>query len=73
VTDAPPDFIDKMLRAVVGIEIPIDCLVGKRKASQDEALQDRLGTIAGLVAQGSGNGLAMASLVEQAMDRREGI
>jgi transcriptional regulator len=70
VTDAPADFIDKLLRAVVGIEIPIEHLVGKLKASQDEALQDRLGAVAGLAAEGTENALAMASVVERAICRR---
>jgi len=70
--DAPSEFIDKLLRAVVGIEIPIDDLVGKRKASQDEELQDRWGTVKGLMAEGSDNALAMASLVRNAIGRSEG-
>lgn len=65
-TDAPADFIDKLLRAVVGIEIPIARLVGKLKASQDEALQDRWGTVSGLAAEGTENAAAMALLVERA-------
>jgi transcriptional regulator len=48
VSDAPADYIDRMLRAIVGIELPIDRLEGKLKASQDEDLPDRLGTVAGL-------------------------
>lgn len=70
--DAPADFIDKLLRAVVGIEIPIDALVGKLKASQDEELQDRWGTVEGLTAEGTESALAMASLVRKAIDRSEG-
>ncbi|PLC06847.1 transcriptional regulator [Variovorax sp. RO1] len=66
-TDAPEAFIRKMARAVVGIEIPIDRLEGKLKASQDEALQDRQGTVQGLTAFGSENASAMARLVQQAM------
>ena len=69
VTDAPTDYIDKMLRAVVGIEIPLDRLTGKLKASQDEDMQDRLGTIEGLVAEGTDNALAMAERVKQAIAR----
>lgn len=72
VTDAPADFIDKLARAVVGIEITIDRLVGKRKLSQDEALQDRLGTVAGLAAEGTENAAGMAALVRQAIDERDG-
>jgi transcriptional regulator len=48
VSDAPSDYIDKLLRAIVGIEIPIERLEGKLKASQDEAVRDRLGTVEGL-------------------------
>ena len=66
-TDAPEAFIRKLARAVVGIEIPIDRLEGKLKASQDEALQDRQGTVQGLAAVGSENASAMARLVQQAM------
>ena len=72
-TDAPAGFIDKLLRAVVGIEIPIERLVGKLKASQDEALQDRLGTVAGLVAEGTDNAAAMASIVERTMAEHENV
>ncbi|MDQ0589974.1 hypothetical protein [Variovorax paradoxus] len=68
-TDSPSGFIDKLLRAVVGIEIPIDRLIGKLKASQDEDLQGRLGTITGLAAEGSESALAMADLVRRALDR----
>lgn len=46
--DAPPDYIDRLLRAIVGIEIPIDRLEGKNKLGQDEELPDRLGAVAGL-------------------------
>lgn len=67
VSDAPRDFIDKLLRGIVGIEIPIDSLNGKIKVSQDEALQDRWGTVDGLRAEGSSNASAMALLVQQAI------
>ncbi|MDF3832702.1 FMN-binding negative transcriptional regulator [Cupriavidus basilensis] len=73
VTDAPADYIDKMIRAVVGIEIPIDRLVGKLKASQDETMPDRLGTVTGLMAEGTENATKMASLVRLAIDHCEKI
>jgi transcriptional regulator len=66
--DAPAAFIDAMLRAVVGIEITIDRLEGKLKASQDEALQDRIGTVGGLRQAGGDEALAMAGLVSRAID-----
>lgn len=48
VSDAPAAYIDRMLRAVVGIEITIERLEGRLKVSQDEDEQDRLGTVEGL-------------------------
>jgi transcriptional regulator len=52
VADAPPDFIAGMLRGIVGIEIPIARLEGKRKMSQNRPAADRAGVIAGLSAEG---------------------
>ncbi|MEY2686398.1 MAG: hypothetical protein RL375_596 [Pseudomonadota bacterium] len=68
VGDAPADYLDQLLRGIVGIEIPIDQLEGKLKASQDEALPDRLGTVDGLLAQPGDEARAMAALVRQAID-----
>lgn len=68
VSDAPADYLDKLLRAIVGIEIPIDRLVGKLKASQDEELQNRVGTVSGLQQLPSDEARAMAALVRQAID-----
>ena len=67
VADAPADYIDKLLRAIVGIEISIDRLEGKLKASQDEALQDRHGTVAGPEAAGDPERSAMAHLVRKTL------
>lgn len=67
-TDAPAPFMDRMMRAIVGIEIPIDRLEGKLKASQDEALPDRLGTVHGLCEQACDTARAMAALVKGAID-----
>ncbi len=38
VSDAPSEYIDATLSAIVGIEIPVDRLEGKLKVSQDEEL-----------------------------------
>lgn len=48
VGDAPADFVDGMLRAIIGIEIPVDALVGKWKVSQNRSSADREGVAAGL-------------------------
>jgi transcriptional regulator len=41
VADAPPEFIDKLLGAIVGIEIPLRRLDGKWKMSQNRSAHDR--------------------------------
>lgn len=43
VTDAPADYVEAMLRAIVGFEIDIEVLEGKFKASQNRAEADREG------------------------------
>lgn len=48
VTDAPADFVDKMLTAIVGLEMPIERLVGKRKMSQNRTERDRQEALEGL-------------------------
>jgi transcriptional regulator len=67
VGDAPADYVDRMLRAIVGVELPIQRLEGKLKASQDEDLPDRLGTVRALRADPSGEAQALAGLVEKAL------
>lgn len=47
VADAPAEFIEGQLRAIVGIEIPITRLVGKRKLSQNRPEVDQQGVVAG--------------------------
>jgi transcriptional regulator len=63
VSDAPPDFVEKLMRGIVGIEIPIDRLEAKLKASQDEDLQDRHGTVKGLQSVSGDQSRSMAGLV----------
>ena len=53
VTDAPADYIDKMLPAIVGIEIHLTSLVGKWKTSQNRTPVDRAGVLDALTAAGN--------------------
>jgi transcriptional regulator len=41
VTDAPPEYIEAMLRAIVGLEITVTAVVGKFKGSQNRPLADQ--------------------------------
>ena len=63
VSDAPPDYIERMIGAIVGIEIPISKLVGKWKISQNRPEQDKLGIVAGLLAKEDQRSKEMAALV----------
>jgi transcriptional regulator len=65
VTDAPREYVERMLDAIVGIEIPIARIVGKWKVSQNRPESDRLGVIAGLMARGDARSKEMASLVNR--------
>lgn len=65
VTDAPTDYVRKMLHAIVGIEIVIERLEGRLKVSQDEALADRHGTVEGLMTEQDSQAHALAALVQR--------
>jgi len=69
VADAPRDFIEKQIAAIVGIEIPIRHIEGKWKVSQNRSEPDRAGVIAGLRAANSAEADAMARLVEERRSR----
>jgi transcriptional regulator len=63
VADAPADFIEKMLSAIVGIEIPIERLEGKWKAGQNRTAPDQQGAAEGLRRSGDEASVAMADLM----------
>lgn len=51
--DSEPAFIDEMLQHIVGIEIEITSLIGKRKLSQNKDTRDRLGAVDALQERGA--------------------
>lgn len=51
-SDAPVDYIDKMLKAIVGVEISINDIKGNTKMSQNHSQQNRDGVFKGLSALG---------------------
>lgn len=69
VSDAPHDFIEKMIAAVVGIEIEITRLIGKWKVSQNQPSQNRSGVVQGLRSITSTDASEMAVLVEGKIPR----
>ncbi len=66
IDDAPADYIDGLCRAIIGLEIRLTRIEGKWKLSQNRPLDDRLGVIDGLRAEGGDASLKMAELVEAA-------
>ena len=48
VDDAPADFLAAMLRGIVGVEVAVERIEGKRKLSQNRPVEDQRGAVAGL-------------------------
>lgn len=64
VADAPADYIDKMLGAIVGFALPIARLEGKRKLSQNRSAEDINGVREGLSASGDAKDRELAQLMD---------
>jgi len=65
VSDAPKEYTDRLMQAIVGIEIPIATLRGSWKVSQNRPQADRLGVAAGLQSRDDEPSRQMAALVMQ--------
>jgi transcriptional regulator len=63
VSDAPKEYIDGMLRAIVGFKLPISRLEGKRKLSQNRSPADIAGVKAGLAASSDPADRALAKAI----------
>ncbi|EGW19641.1 FMN-binding negative transcriptional regulator [Methylobacter tundripaludum] len=63
VSDAPEDFTEKLIGAVVGIEMVVTRLIGKWKVSQNQPSQNQRSVIEGLNARGQSEAVTMAALV----------
>jgi len=61
--DAPRDFTEGLVKAIVGVEIDIETLTGKLKASQNQPERNRAGVKAGLEAGAEAHKLAMAEFI----------
>jgi transcriptional regulator len=65
VADAPADYMDAMVKAIVGIEIEVSNLQGKWKLCQDDGPRDCAGVAAGLREDGTKIPVAMTDLIER--------
>lgn len=64
VSDAPSDYIQNLLKAIVGIELTITRWEGKWKLSQNRPLPDREGVAAGLTALATPAASKLAKIVK---------
>ena len=66
VTDAPADYVETMLRAIIGVELRLSSLVGKWKVSQNRSRADRDGVADALAQWPGSEAAAMAQAVRDA-------
>jgi transcriptional regulator len=64
VSDAPEDYVHKLVGSIVGVEIPISRLSGKWKLGQNRPNADRQGMIDGLLEENGSQAEALARLIE---------
>ncbi|MEM8748991.1 MAG: FMN-binding negative transcriptional regulator [Pseudomonadota bacterium] len=65
VSDAPPDFVQRQLRGLVGFEVSIQDMQGTWKVSQNKSLKDWTGVRAGLEQESVPDAMEIAQLVEE--------
>jgi transcriptional regulator len=72
VTDAPPEYIDGQLRAIVGVELAVTSVEAKQKLSQNRSELDREGVVAGLRAEPGPGPAAIADAMAAQLAASEG-
>src|SRR4029079_4668431 len=65
VGDAPEKYLERMVNAIIGVEVPIARIEGKWKVSQNRTTEDRAGVVAGLERSTDPQLLAIAALVRE--------
>lgn len=65
IDDAPDDFIDARVSAIVGIRLEIGSIVGKAKLSQNQVQQNRWSVIDALRTAGDDESRQMAAAIER--------
>lgn len=63
VSDAPADYLGKMLKAIVGLRLTIESIDGKKKLSQNRSEADQQGVVSGLSASKDANERKIAELM----------
>jgi transcriptional regulator len=68
ITDAPPTYIDAMIRAIIGIEISVDRMEGKFKLSQNRSDADRKNVIEELAKSSEQNDRDLAEWMMKSLE-----
>ncbi len=63
--DLAPDLFDKLVRAIVAFEMPIERIEGKFKLGQNRSRDDRLGMLAGLESEGTSDASLLARFIRE--------
>ena len=71
VSDAPPEYIDGQLRAIVGVEFTITAIEAKQKLSQNRSDLDRDGVVAGLRGVPGAGPAAIANAMAAQLELRQ--
>jgi transcriptional regulator len=69
VTDAPPEYVEKELKSIVGFEVRVTGIEGKWKLSQNRPEADRRGVMKGLSERALPKDTMVLEEVERAMNR----
>lgn len=69
VADAPQDFVDSMLKQIVGIELPITRIYGKWKVSQNQPQRNRAGVIEALGKRDDASAAQLCALMRERESR----
>lgn len=62
-SDAPRDYLDAMMRAIVGLRLRVDRFEGNWKMGQKQPVENRLGAIAGLSASANASDWDVAAVM----------
>lgn len=61
------DFLSNKLAGIVGFEVPVERILGKKKLSQNLSREDRLGVAEALESDGEGESAAVAVLMRETL------
>ncbi len=68
VTDAPPEYVNGQLKAIVGVELTITAVEAKDKLSQNRSALDQAGVVTGLRGQPGSGAAAIAEQMAASLE-----